>query len=220
MSGGTTSEIRYVDATPQRKGRADDIAFRSMPAHAQTRYAAGLEKMSIYGIEATFGEVAKNEWFLAFQEWEKFGDHVYVSFNEDMRDGKMVRDNVKLNDAYFPRAAQADAKEPGLLDQSMGRPDELPLLETAGRGRDGYQRGDGPAAFLRGDEGVQDGRFPDRRGEVQGGVADLEAVMEDYPTYREDELSKKDTGRIVERYVRVLNQNLTPIPDDLPFKEY
>ena len=67
LRGGTTSEIRYVDATPQRKGRADDIAFRSMPAHAQTRYAAGLEKMSVYGIEATFGEVAKNEWYQRLQ---------------------------------------------------------------------------------------------------------------------------------------------------------
>ena len=82
QGGGTSSEIRYVDATPQRKGRADDIAFRSMPAHAQTRYAAGLEKMSVYGIEATFGEVAKNEWYLAFREWEVFGDHVFMSFNE------------------------------------------------------------------------------------------------------------------------------------------
>ena len=29
-------------------------------------------------------------------------------------------------------------------------------------------------------------------------------VMEDYPTYRDDELCKKDTGQIVKRYVRVL----------------
>ena len=43
LSSGTRSEImniNYVDPTPQRKGRSDDIAFRSMPAHAQTRYAA------------------------------------------------------------------------------------------------------------------------------------------------------------------------------------
>ena len=58
-TSGTGLNIQYVDPTPQRKGRADDIAFRSMPAHAQTRYAAGLEKMSVNGIPATFGEVAK-----------------------------------------------------------------------------------------------------------------------------------------------------------------
>ena len=44
-----------------------------MPAHAQTRYAVGLEKMSILGIPATFGEVAKNEWAKALNEWVKFG---------------------------------------------------------------------------------------------------------------------------------------------------
>ena len=47
--GEDIQPIEYVDPTPQRKGRPDDLAFRSMPAHAQTRYAAGLEKMSIAG---------------------------------------------------------------------------------------------------------------------------------------------------------------------------
>ena len=43
--------------------------------------------------------------------------------------------------------------------------------------------------------------------------------MNDFPTYREDELSKRETGHIVKRYIRVLKQNLTPIPDDIPFKD-
>ena len=59
---------------PQKKGRPEgDLPFRSMPAHAQTRYASGLEKMSILGVPATFGEVAKNEWARGLREWEKFG---------------------------------------------------------------------------------------------------------------------------------------------------
>ena len=65
----------YVDPSPQRKGRPGDLAFRSMPAHAQTRYAAGLEKMSMVGIPATFGEVAKNEWAKALNEWVEFGKY-------------------------------------------------------------------------------------------------------------------------------------------------
>lgn len=56
------SNLDYVDPAPQRKGRPGDLAFRSMPAHAQTRYASGLEKMSMIDVEATFGEIAKNEW--------------------------------------------------------------------------------------------------------------------------------------------------------------
>ena len=67
-----------------------------MPAHAQTRYAAGLEKMSVYGIDATFGEIAKNEWLGAWNEWDEFGNHVFMSFNEVVRNGKMVRDKIRL----------------------------------------------------------------------------------------------------------------------------
>ena len=35
IAGGTSNEIRYVDATPHERG-LDDIAFRSMPAMPQT----------------------------------------------------------------------------------------------------------------------------------------------------------------------------------------
>ena len=52
---------------PAAQGPARRPAFRSMPAHAQTRYAIGLEKMSMIGIPATFGEVAKNEWAKALE---------------------------------------------------------------------------------------------------------------------------------------------------------
>src|SRR5262249_20374887 len=57
-----TRDLELIDPSPQRKGRPGDLAFRSMPAHAQTRYALSLEKASMVGIPATFGEVAKNEW--------------------------------------------------------------------------------------------------------------------------------------------------------------
>ena len=77
--GGDRATSIFIDPSPQHKGRPGDLAFRSMPAHAQTRYAVGLEKMSILGIPATFGEVAKNEWAKALHEWVKFGSHVYMS---------------------------------------------------------------------------------------------------------------------------------------------
>ncbi len=44
--------------------------------------------------------------------------------------------------------------------------------------------------------------------------------MNDFPIYRDDDLNKKDTGLIVKRYVWALKQNQSPIPDDLPFKDY
>ena len=36
--------------------------------------------------------------------------------------------------------------------------------------------------------------------------------MDDFPTYRDDELNKKDTGQIVKRYVRVLQAELDAGP--------
>jgi hypothetical protein len=74
--------------------------------------------------------------------------------------------------------------------------------------------------FYEGTKAYKTGDFQTAATSFKEGLRIWKALMEDYPTYREDELSKKDTGRIVERYVRVLKQNLTPIPDDLPFKEY
>ena len=119
-SAARATRSSYVDPTPQRKGRPDDIAFRSMPAHAQTRYAAGLEKMSIYGIPATFGEVAKNEWTHAWNEWDEFGDHVFMSHNEVLRDGKLVRDNDPARRCHAPRALQGDARQPASTGPSAG----------------------------------------------------------------------------------------------------
>ncbi len=101
---GTAETIQYVNPSPQRKGRPDDIAFRSMPAHGQTRYAIALEKMSTYGIPARFGEKAKNEWSSALNEWQKFGEHTFMSHNEiPDKDGNLHRDPVKLDDATNPQ---------------------------------------------------------------------------------------------------------------------
>ncbi len=55
----TSETVEHVDAPAQRKGQQGDLPFRSMPAHAQTRYAIGLEKESMKGIEATFGPKAQ-----------------------------------------------------------------------------------------------------------------------------------------------------------------
>ena len=220
LSGGTTSDIRYVDATPQRKGRADDIAFRSMPAHAQTRYAAALEKMSVYGIEAQFGEVAKNEWFNAFREWDKFGDHVFMSFNEVVRDGKTVRDRVKLNDACYPdRMKQMPENQAHWTNrwadqmnfrywrercQAENTSDAVTARQLFYEGTKAYKTGDFPVAAVKFKEGLKIWK----------------TVLDEFPTYRDDELNKKDTGLVVKRYRQILRQNLTPIPDDLPFKDY
>src|SRR5262249_34161625 len=88
----------FVDPTPQRKGRPGDLAFRSMPAHAQTRYAASLEKASILDVSATFGEVAKAEWSKALDEWKKFGEYRFMSHNRVWKNGKLVHEPIHVDD--------------------------------------------------------------------------------------------------------------------------
>ena len=64
LSGGTgeRDQLRRRDARSARAGPTTSPSARCRPT-PRSRYAAGLEKMSIYGIPATFGEVAKDEWY-------------------------------------------------------------------------------------------------------------------------------------------------------------
>jgi hypothetical protein len=212
--------IEYVDPTPQSKGRPDDIAFRSMPAHAQSRYAAGLEKMSVFGVEATFGEVAKAEWYKAWYEWDKFGKHVFMSHNEVMRDGKLVRDRVQLNDVMHPEVWKQMPDNQVFWANRWADQMNYRYWKTR---CEAEGTNDGVVArqlFYEGTKAYKTGDFPKAADKFKEGLDVWKKVMAEYPVYRDDDLNKKDTGLIVKRYVWALKQNLTPIPADLPFKDY
>ncbi len=191
-----------------------------MPAHSQSRYAAALEKMSTYGIPATFGEVAKAEWGKAWSQWDEFGHHVFMSHNEVLRDGKFVRDEIRLNDVldvehykqmpenklywtqrwadqmnyrYWKERCEAEATTNGVLARQH---------------------------FYEATRAYKTGDFPKAADEFKEGLRLWKLVMNDFAGYREDDLNKKDTGLIVKRYTLTLKQLQQPIPDDLPFKDY
>jgi hypothetical protein len=219
QSGGTGNEIRFVDATPQRKGRSDDIAFRSMPAHAQTRYAAGLEKMSISGIPATFGEVAKAEWNAAWNEWDKLGHFVFMSHNEVPRDGKMVRDKIQLDDACFPERLKQMPENQVYWTQRWA--DQMNYRYWKER-CDAEMKPNGVMArqlFYEATLAYKTGDFPKAAQKFKEGLDVWKTLMIDFPTYRDDDLNKKDIGHIVKRYVLALKQLQMPMPADLPFKD-
>jgi hypothetical protein len=114
--GGSTPLVEYVDAPEQHKGRPDDLAFRAMPAHAQTRYAAGLEKQSVLGIEATFGEKARSEWDKALQEWTKFGKFTWMSHNEmrvpsSIPDAPTYKQPIQIDDVFDRAKIERLAKD-------------------------------------------------------------------------------------------------------------
>jgi hypothetical protein len=219
QSSGTGEEIRYVDPTPQRKGRSDDIAFRSMPAHAQTRYAAGLEKMSIAGIPATFGEVAKAEWYKSWEEWNKLGHFVFMSHNEVPRDGKLVRDKVLLDDACYPDRLKQMPENQAYWTQRWA--DQMNYRYWKERCA-AEQTTNGVLArqlFYEATLAYKTGDFPKAADKFKEGLGVWKTVMNDFPTYRDDDLNKKDTGHIVKRYVAALKQLQVPVPADLPFKD-
>jgi hypothetical protein len=191
-----------------------------MPAHAQTRHAAALEKMSTYGIEAIFGEVAKNEWFNAFTEWDKLGDHVFDSFNEVMRDGKLVRDKIKLNDACYPERLKTMPENQVYWTNRWADQMNFRYWRERSQAEMDNQAVLARQSFYEGTKAYKTGDFLVAAEKFKAGLDAWKKVMEQYPTYRDDELSKRETGHIVRRYVRVLKQSLIPIPDDLPFKDY
>jgi hypothetical protein len=218
-TSGTAQDIQFVDPTPQRKGRPDDIAFRCMPAHAQTHYAAALEKMSTVGIEATFGEVAKNEWARALREWVKFGKHEFESANVIKRNGEFVHDMIRIDDRTEPEEyKKLNENQKYWADRwasQMNYPywKERCMAEMTPKGVEARQ------LFYEGTKAYRTGDFVQAAAKFKEGLLIWKDVIKDFPVYRQDDLNKKDTGLVVKRYVRVLQQQLEKVPDDLPFKE-
>ncbi len=73
--------------------------------------------------------------------------------------------------------------------------------------------------FYNGTRAYKNGDFPTAAEKFRLGLEIWKDVLTKFPSYRDDDLNKKDTGLVVKRYVRVLQQQGTPIPDNYPFKE-
>jgi hypothetical protein len=221
LQGGTAENIQYVDPSPQRKGRPDDIAFRSMPAHGQTRYAVALEKMSMKDVPARFGEKAKNEWAFALSEWFKFGEHTFQSHNEvrDTPDGELHHDPIRIDDSSNPDKLRTLTDNQRYWTQRWAdqmnyrywkQRCEAEQTEEAVRARE---------LFYHGTLAYKTANFRAAAANYRDGLQLWKKVLNDHPTFRDDDLCKKDTGLIVRRYIRALQQAAEPVPDDTPFKD-
>jgi hypothetical protein len=212
--------IQYVDATPQRKGRPEDISFRSMPAHGQTRYASSLEKMSVYGIPATFGERAKNEWAAALKEWVELGKFVFQSHNEvPDENGKLHRDPIQIDDSTNPERLKELTDNQRHWTERWSNQMNYRYWKTRCQAEQDDNGVRARQLFYEGTVAYKMGDFPKAADKFKEGLNVWKAALNEYPTFRDDDLSKKDTGLIVKRYLRVLKQLGSPVPEDLPFKE-
>lgn len=206
------ASLDYVDPTPQRKGRPGDLAFRSMPAHAQTRYASALEKMSMVDVPATFGEVAKNEWARALREWQKFGDFPFPAHN----DAKVP---IKIDDSTNPDAyAKLSDNQKYWTDRWSNQMNyrywkDRAAAETTDQGVKARQ------LFYLGTIAYKNSDFETAVQNFRDGLAIWDELLKSHADYRRDDFNRKDTGLIVKRYVLALRQLGEPEPEDFPFKD-
>jgi hypothetical protein len=191
-----------------------------MPAHGQTRYAAGLEKMSVYGIPAVFGEKAKNEWAGALHEWVKLGEHVFMSHNEITDpDGKRHRDPIRLDDITNSELFKKLTNNQQHWTDRWSNQMNYRYWKTRCQAEQTENGVRARKLFYDGTLNYKKGDFLDAAKNFRAGLDAWKLALNDFPAFRDDELSKKETGLIVKRYLRVLKQLGAPVPADLPFKE-
>jgi hypothetical protein len=212
LAQGAEKDIEYVDKPNQRKGRPGDLSFRSMPAHAQTRYAQRLEIMSMKGVPATFGEVARNEWYKAYQEWVEFGHVPFASFSKpdemvylddatNIERFKKLSDDQKywtvrwgnqLNYPYWKDRASAEMEPDGVKARQL---------------------------FYEGLLALKSADFLAAVDHYSKGLKVWEDLLKRHNDYRNDDLNQRDTGLVLKRYLQALRQAGLEPPKEMPFPE-
>ncbi len=210
-------ENEYVDAPAQRKGRQGDLAFRSMPAHAQTRYASSLEKESMVGIAAQFGQVAKNEWNKSLNEWITFGRFRFENPNDIVVDGKSIKQDIYIDDATD--AAKMRMLHPNVAHWADRWASQMNYPYWKDRCA-AEMEDEGVAArqlFYDGTKAYKAADFPKAVKNFEEGLKIWEQLLKKHNNYRNDDLCKRDTALIVKRYSRACQQLGVPVPKDTPF---
>ncbi len=73
--------------------------------------------------------------------------------------------------------------------------------------------------FYEGTKAYKTGDFTQAAAKFKEGLYIWYDNLKDFQTFRDDDLNKKDTGLIVKRYERVLQQQGQKLPENLPFKD-
>jgi hypothetical protein len=217
------TDIQYVDRPVQRKGRGDDLNFRTMPAHASTRFAIAQEKMSIKGIEPKFGEVASRSWEQAGEEWLAFGQRKFPAFNFEGID-------VQLDDVFYPERFEERIKA-----AAPGKPREGAEAQRYWTERwsndtnyrywrsramaEAQKSGvEGRRLFYEATRALKSADFQVAADKYKSGLQLWKDLLGQYPAYSEDMLHREDIGFILKRYALALRQlGIDEVPADTPF---
>lgn len=209
---GFEGKIEYVDKPTQHKGRPGDLHFFTMPAHAQTRYAAALEKQSVRDIPPTFGDVARAEWKRAEDAWNEFGHIEWPAFHFEHQ---MVQIDDVTNlprfatlseqQQYWTKRWASDTNYRYWKDRSMAEGE----VEGVTARKHFY---DGRKALIGGD-------FPAAVAAYGEGLKVWDTLLKRHAAFDNDDETKKETKRVVRRYLLSLKNVGDKEPEDYPFKD-
>ena len=229
LTNAMEAEVEYVDKVESRKGLPGDLHFRTMPASALTRYAAALEKASVLNIPPQFGERARSEWTRARNAWVAFGNHPFPAHNlipPDLR-----RQYIYIDDATEPaqyKRRLAEIKPPLNPDEVRNQDywtnrwsdsthyrywKDRSLAEMEPNGVEARR------LFYEGTRAFKQADYPKAVEKMRDGLARWESVLEKHPLYRDDDLNKQDTGRVVRRYLKALANAGMDRPKTVPFEK-
>jgi hypothetical protein len=209
---GKDVDADFVDKPTQHKGRPEDLAFRSMPAHSQTRYAAGLEKQSIRDVPATFGPVAREEWRKALDEWLEFGAYRWPAWSKRT-------EMVQLDDlTEYERFKKLSPDQKYWTDRWSTQMN-YPYWKARCQAEMTKEGSDARQLFHEATIAFQQANFLLAVGKYRDGLEIWDKLLQRFPVYRKDDMNEKDTGLVLKRYFRALEQAGLPRPKDVPFPE-
>lgn len=225
LGGGTREDeaapetaVDYVDKPVQHKGRPGDIAFRTMPAHAQTRYAAALEKASVKDYPAVFGDKARDEWEKALAEWVKFGQFPFPAFSHP--DQPVQLDWISWHENNDPRWTseltdpQRHWTERWANDHNYRYWKDRCAAESTRSGVEARR------LFYEATVALKQADFPTAVEKYRSGLELFQNLLAQHKAYRDDLLNKKDVVYLVKRYALALRQIGQPeLPEDAPFRD-
>lgn len=214
VDSAVESQVKYVDRMPNRKGRPGDLNFRAMPAHAQTRYAAGLEKMSKKDIEPLFGQFAIAEWDQAYKDWVTFGSHPFPAHNNPE---EMIYLDDSTNMERYHSSELSDNQRYWTSrwanDQNYKYWKDRADAERESQGVEARRY------FYEGTLALRRAKFNEAVANFKTGLELWKELLDRHPIYRDDQINMKDTGELARRYAFALRQIGEEVPEDMPFKD-
>jgi hypothetical protein len=162
-----------------------------------------------------------NEWARALREWVKFGLYKFESPNLIERNGKLVRDAIQIDDRTNAEKFNSDQmtkNEKYWADRWADQMNyrywkERCQAEMTRKGTEARQ------LFYEGTKAYKTADFAQAAANFKEGLLIWKDNLKDFQVFRDDDLNKKETGLVVKRYERVLQQKGEKLPDDCPFKE-